>query len=76
MRIDLKEVTNLLYVCNVNFYEMYMETEHESITIEVDDIDNIDMDTLIDELEDMNVFYSVDVVGNNIYCSYHDDMDI
>ena len=73
MRIDLKEVTNVLDICNVNVYEMYMETEYESITIEVDEIDSIDMDTLIDELEDMNVFYDVEVVGNNIYCSYNDD---
>ncbi len=73
MRIDLKEVTNLLYDCNMNFYEMYIDTEYESITIEVDEIDSIDMDILIDELEDMNVFYYVEVVGNNIYCSYHCD---
>ena len=73
MRIDLKEVTNLLYVSNVNFYEMYMDTEQDDITIEVESVESVDMDDLICGLED--IFEDVEVVGNTIYCSYYNEME-
>lgn len=54
MRINVKELTNLLYVCNVNFYEFTIDTEHMDIDIELTDyingLEKIDVDELYDGL--------------------------
>ncbi len=51
--IDIKEIQNVLYVCNVNFYEFYVDVESECLTIELNEmIDNIDIDSLIKGLEE------------------------
>ena len=54
MRIDIKKLINLLYVCNVNFYEFTIDTEHMDIVIELTDyingLENIDVDELNDGL--------------------------
>ena len=70
MRININEAINLLYICNVNSYEMYMDTEQDCITIEVNDsMERVDVDELVEGLEEL--FDDVEVVDNKIYCSYY-----
>lgn len=59
MNIDIKEIQDILYCCNVNFYFMYVNTEDECIDIEMnEDIKNIDIEPLLDELN--NIFDEID----------------
>ena len=59
MNIDIKEIQNILYTCNVNFYFMYVNTEDECIDIEMNEnIENIDIEPLLDELN--NIFDEID----------------
>lgn len=78
MRIDIKEIQNLLYRCNVNKYDMIMETEHETITITMTQpIETIDMEELTSELEE--IFYEVEFQEyddyTSLWLSYHDEWD-
>ena len=54
MNIDVKEIQNILYCCNVNFYQMEIDTECECITIALNElIENIAIDELLEELKDI-----------------------
>ena len=52
VRIALNDVHNLLYNCNVNFYDWYVDTDEGCIIIDVNELeDNIDLDELIKGFE-------------------------
>lgn len=65
MMIDIKEIQNQLYVCNVNFYDMYVDTEAECITIEMDELmETVALDRLIEGLE--KIFDEVECEEGNL----------
>ena len=67
MKIDIKEIQNLLYVCNVNFYDMYVDTEHMDLIIEFNELlENVDMDELMNELNDLFREENVEFNGDDV----------
>ena len=71
MRIDIKEIQDLLYNCNVNFYEMYIDTECECICIELNElIENIALDDIMEELNDL--FDDVDYEDKTIFINLYE----
>ena len=77
MRIDIKEIQELLTNCNVNFYDMYIDNEMDCIDIDINEsIENVEMDDLIEGLKRI-VSDDVEVVGDGttISCSiYFEDL--
>jgi len=59
MNIDVKEIQNILYCCNVNFYEMEINTDEECIDITLNElIEHIAIDELLEELNE--IFNEID----------------
>ena len=69
MRIDVKEIQNLLYVYNVNFYDMYVDTETGCIDVDMNEmLDNVDVEGLMGELRE--IFDDVSLEGETLMICY------
>ena len=69
MKIDIKGIQELLYACNVNFYEMYVDTECECIDIELNEmIENIAIEELLKELKE--IFEEIEFNDSDVIILY------
>jgi len=67
MLIDIKEIMNILYLCNVNFYEINIDSDNNELIIDLDElIENIDHDELNNKLLEIFDDDEIEINDDNI----------